>query len=176
MMEKRRWNSVRSYLCGDELLNSVLAEEDSTFRSSDATTVTLTQFNSVLAEKDSASFKSSEPAGSQLNSVLEGDDDSLSVKSSEATVTQPITEDFDDIKAGIPGEETEQDIRVQSLNSASKVMKEEQAATIIQSAFRGFLVITLSKNTEIYYVIFLAVKCFNKEHRLQGLVIFSNGY
>ncbi|PON56090.1 IQ motif, EF-hand binding site [Trema orientale] len=137
-MEKRRWNSVRSYLCGDELLNSVLAEEDSaSFRSFEATTVT--QLSSVLAEKDSASVKNSETTVSQLNSTLEADDDLGSVKSSEATVTQPLAEDFAAIEAGSQGEDSKQDIQVQTLDSASKFRKEEHAATTIQSAFRGFL-------------------------------------
>jgi hypothetical protein len=78
--ERKRWVSVRAYLCGDE-------------------------FNSVLAEEDSAS-----------------------VKSSEATVTQPMLEDLT-AKVVIQNEETKEDI-----------LSEENAAIIIQSAFRGFLV------------------------------------
>ncbi|KAE8075590.1 hypothetical protein FH972_014287 [Carpinus fangiana] len=77
--ERKRWGSVRAYLCGDE-------------------------FNSVLAEEDSAS-----------------------VKSSEATVTQPMLEDLT-AKVVIQNEETKEDI-----------LSEENAAIIIQSAFRGFL-------------------------------------
>ncbi|XP_031262109.1 protein IQ-DOMAIN 1 isoform X2 [Pistacia vera] len=84
MAEKRKWSSVRSYLCGDE-------------------------FNSVLAEEDSAS-----------------------VKSSEATVTQPILEDFTD-----KGETHSEDSK-EKHNSISKLFHKEDAAIIIQTAFRGF--------------------------------------
>lgn len=86
MAEKRRWSSVRSYLCSDE-------------------------FNSVLAEEDSAS-----------------------VKSSEATVAQPIQEDFTD-KGELQSEDTKE-----KHNSISKLFHEEDAAIIIQTAFRCFLV------------------------------------
>uniref|UniRef100_A0A803QR65 Protein IQ-DOMAIN 1 n=1 Tax=Cannabis sativa TaxID=3483 RepID=A0A803QR65_CANSA len=152
MMEKRRWNSVRSYLCGDELLNSVIAEDDyGSFRSSGASTTTFTQHNSVIAEKDSASHNSSEATVSQLTSVLEGDNDSCSVKSSEATVTQPLRDKCVAISAGIQREETKQDVQAQSLDSASvsKVLKEEQAATMIQSAFRGFMARCPREGTEL---------------------------
>ncbi|CAN6574177.1 unnamed protein product [Malus baccata var. baccata] len=68
--ERKRWSSVRWYLCGDE-------------------------YNSVTAENDSASVKSSvATATTQFNSVLAvADEDSSSVRSSEATVTQPMPED-----------------------------------------------------------------------------------
>lgn len=85
-MEKRKWRAVRLYVCGEE-------------------------FNSVLAEEDSAS-----------------------VKSSEATVTQPIVEDLTD-KGDIQSVETKE-----KHNSMSKLFHEEDAAIIIQSAFRRFLV------------------------------------
>ncbi|KAL5798013.1 hypothetical protein ACOSQ2_002833 [Xanthoceras sorbifolium] len=85
VMEKRKWSSVRSYLCGDE-------------------------FNSVLAEEDSAS-----------------------VKSSEATVTQPVLGDFTD-KGDIQSEEIKE-----KHNSIFKLFHEEDAAIIIQTAFRAFL-------------------------------------
>lgn len=78
--DKRRWSVVRSYLCGDE-------------------------FNSVLAEEDSAS-----------------------IKSSEATVTQPVLED-------IPKEDRVEEKH----NSTSKLFQQEDAAIIIQSAFRKYL-------------------------------------
>lgn len=117
MTEKRRWkNSVRSYLCGDEH-RSVLSEDDSASLSEN----TVTPLNSVLAEKDSDSVMSFEAIIPELNSVLE-EEESGSVRSSEATVTQPMEEDY--------------------VQLASKYIKREQAAIIIQSAFRGFLVIT----------------------------------
>lgn len=90
--ENRRWISVKSYLCGNE-------------------------FNSVLAEEDSAS-----------------------VKSSEVTVTQSIQEDFlNDTKS----EETVENVKDKRTNSNSKSLNEEQAAIIIQSAYRNFLVSSL---------------------------------
>lgn len=85
VVEKRKWRAVRLYVCGEE-------------------------FNSVLAEEDSAS-----------------------VKSSEATVTQPIVEDLTD-KGDIQSVETKE-----KRNSMSKLFHEEDAAIIIQSAFRRFL-------------------------------------
>lgn len=85
MAEKRKWR-VRSYLCGDE-------------------------FNSVIAEEDSAS-----------------------VKSSEATVTQPVRGDLTD-KGDDQNEETKE-----KHNSISKLFHEEDAAIVIQTAFRAFLV------------------------------------
>ncbi|KAL6136994.1 hypothetical protein ACLB2K_062289 [Fragaria x ananassa] len=99
MTERRRWSSVRlrSYLCGDE-------------------------FNSVVADKDSASVKTYEANISQLNSVLV-EVDSCSADSSEATVTQPLQDHIED----------KEDMHIYN------TMSEEQAAIIIQSAFRGFL-------------------------------------
>lgn len=127
MMERKRWNSVRSYLCGDE-------------------------FNSVLAEEDTASVKSSGVTVTQLNSVIE-EEESSSVRSSEATVTQPIAEDLA-AKEGIQGEETKEDVQTPKLDSDSKLMQEERAAITIQSAFRGLLVISQClKNTRIYFLI-----------------------
>lgn len=89
--ENKRWVSVRSYLCGDE-------------------------FNSVLAEEDSAS-----------------------VKSSEATVTQPIHEDLSD-KGEAKSEETVENITEKRPNPNTKLLNEEEAAILIQSAYRGLLV------------------------------------
>ncbi|KAF8409647.1 hypothetical protein HHK36_005725 [Tetracentron sinense] len=89
-VDKRRWSSVRSYLCGDE-------------------------FNSVLAE-----------------------DNSASVRSSEATVTQPMLEELRD-QVEIQGKEKEEQIPEQNQNSSTKLLSEEDAAIVIQSAFRGSL-------------------------------------
>lgn len=123
MTERRRWSSVRSYLCGDE-------------------------YNSVRAENDSASVKSSVATSTQINSVLV-EDDSSSAKSSEATVTKPMPEDLMD-KHGIKREVAKEDIEVAKKKcSVSKTMSEDQAATIIQSAFRGFLVILRHQITSI---------------------------
>ena len=91
MTDKKRWSSVRSYLCGDEF-NSVLAEEDST-----------------------------------------------SVKSSEATVTQPIPGGLKD-QGENQSDETKPNIPEEKHNSISKLFHKEDAAMVIQSAFRHFLV------------------------------------
>ncbi|KAK8694276.1 hypothetical protein V6N13_071830 [Hibiscus sabdariffa] len=88
--DKKRWGSVRSYLCGDE-------------------------FDSVVAEEDSSS-----------------------VKSSEATVTQPIPEGSRDLLEN-QREETEPNKPDEKHNSISKLFHEEDAAMVIQSAFRRFL-------------------------------------
>ncbi|KDP30841.1 hypothetical protein JCGZ_13784 [Jatropha curcas] len=84
--DKRRWISVRSYLCGDE-------------------------FNSVLAEEDSAS-----------------------VKSSEATVTQPLMEDWTSRV-----DSSREDVSEEKYNSTSNLFRQEDAAIIIQTAFKKFL-------------------------------------
>lgn len=89
------------------------------------------EFKSVVADKDSASVRSFEASVSQLNSVLV-EVDSCSAESSEATVTQPLQEDLTDKK----------DMHVYN------TMSEEQAAIIIQSAFRGFLVKFIVRNSE----------------------------
>lgn len=124
MIERKRWNSVRSYLCGDE-------------------------FNSLLAEEDSASIKSSEATIKQFTSIVE-EDDSSSIKSSEATVTQPIAENSA-AKDGVCGQKAKEDIHLGKLKSTSTtIMHEEQAAIVIQSAFRGFLVLTLSENSNLH--------------------------
>lgn len=97
MVDKRRWSSVRSYLCGDE-------------------------FNSVLAEEDSAS-----------------------VRSSEATVTQPIPDELTD-EGDLQSKEAK---KQQKQNSASNFFSEEEAAIVIQSAFRGFLARRRNEGTKV---------------------------
>lgn len=98
-MEKKRWKtSVKSYLCGDELFDSVLAEEDS-----------------------------------------------ASVKSSEATVTQTFPEDGQSTDYTQSHDTTKYDHSDQDHNSlSSKSLDEDAAAAIIQSAYRGFKVISIS--------------------------------
>ncbi|XP_010270107.1 PREDICTED: protein IQ-DOMAIN 1-like [Nelumbo nucifera] len=88
-VDKRRWSSVRSYLCGDE-------------------------FNSVQAEEDSAS-----------------------IRSSEATVTQPVAEDLKETAETQSG--TKEEVTNEKKNSPAKVLSKEDAAILIQSAFRRFL-------------------------------------
>ncbi|XP_030539780.1 protein IQ-DOMAIN 33 isoform X2 [Rhodamnia argentea] len=85
--ERRRWSVVRSYLCGDE-------------------------FNSVLAEEDSAS-----------------------VKSYGATTSPPSVETEPDVESN-GGKES---LSGKRRNSMSRLFHEDDAAIIIQSAFRRFL-------------------------------------
>jgi len=101
--ENRRWLSVRSYLCGGE-------------------------FNSVLAENDSAS-----------------------VKSTELTVSQSILEDLND-KGDTDSEETVENVTQKRPNSDSKSLTEEEAAILIQSAYRGFLVNSPNFITSIFFL------------------------
>ncbi|MED6210463.1 hypothetical protein PIB30_064339 [Stylosanthes scabra] len=96
--ENRRWGSVRSYLCGNE-------------------------FNSVVAEEDSASLKSSEVTVSQAI-IQESLSDREDAKSEE-TVENVIEE------------EEEEEERPNS--SSSTFLSEEEAAIRIQSAYRSFL-------------------------------------
>ncbi|KAK2979012.1 hypothetical protein RJ640_013646 [Escallonia rubra] len=113
-VERRRWSSVRSYLCGDE-------------------------FNSVLAEEDSASFRSSKATISQpeFSSVFE-EEDSVSVRSSEATVTQPIIEKLLD-RGDVPIKENKEETQEEKQNCTSQLFRKDDAASVIQSAFRNFL-------------------------------------
>ncbi|MBA0802817.1 hypothetical protein Gohar_013087 [Gossypium harknessii] len=97
--DKKRWSSVRSYLCGDE-------------------------FNSVVAEEDSCS-----------------------VKSSEATVTQPIPQGLRDQPENQSDDETKPNMPEETHNSISKLFHAEDAAIVIQSAFRQFL--ARRRDTEI---------------------------
>ncbi|KAL5700129.1 hypothetical protein ACHQM5_025616 [Ranunculus cassubicifolius] len=84
-VDKRRWSSVRSYLCGDE-------------------------FNSVLADADSASIRSSEPATAEhVADEEEYEDSQGEPKHVESSNITPSNE-------------------------------EENAAIVIQFAFRSFLV------------------------------------
>lgn len=94
-------------------------------------------FGSVIAIEDSASVKRLE------------DDDSVSVKSSEATVTQPIQEEKSKVLSHYVKEEdndnqseaTETHIpKRHQTTPISKLFLEEDAAVIIQSAFRSYLV------------------------------------
>ncbi|EOA16585.1 hypothetical protein CARUB_v10004750mg [Capsella rubella] len=152
--EKKRWSSVRSYLCGDEF-NSVLAVDDSgSMKDSDALITTMSQrlssdcgmpFGSVIAIEDSASVKHLE------------DDDFVSVKSSEATVTQPFEEEKSKVLSHYVKEEdvdnqseaTETHIpKKHQTTPISKLFLEEDAAVIIQSAFRSYMAIRRSKAEE----------------------------
>ncbi|CAK9133406.1 unnamed protein product [Ilex paraguariensis] len=110
--EKRRWSSVRSYLCGDEL-NSAIAEEDSASVRSTRAATTQPELSSVLLEEDTAS-----------------------ANNSEATVTQPIIENFTE-KGEIQSKETNEETQEERQNSTAKLFRKDDAAIVIQSAFRG---------------------------------------
>ncbi|KAI4305716.1 hypothetical protein L6164_029066 [Bauhinia variegata] len=69
--------------------------------------------------------------GDEFKSVL-AEEDSASVKSSEATVTQPIQEDLAE-KGENKSEETVENV------TETKLLNEEEAAVIIQTAYRAFL-------------------------------------
>ncbi|KAJ0235820.1 IQ-domain 33 [Hirschfeldia incana] len=139
--EKKRWSSVRSYLCGDEF-NSVLAVDDSgSLKDSLDPLLTIPQqlssepSDSVLAIQDSASVK--------LQHLGEEDEDSVSGKNSEVSVTQPLH------KEDQQSEATETHIpKRHQTTLIAKLFLEEDAAVIIQSAFRSYLAKRGSKEVE----------------------------
>ncbi|TKY56955.1 IQ-DOMAIN 1 [Spatholobus suberectus] len=75
--------------------------------------------------------------GDEFNSVL-ADKDSDSVECSGVTVTQSVQEDLND-KGDTESEETVENVTQKRPNSKSKSLNEEEAAILIQSGFRGFL-------------------------------------
>ncbi|KAG6408402.1 hypothetical protein SASPL_131413 [Salvia splendens] len=102
--EKRKWSSsVRSYLCGEE--HSSLEDSAST-----------------VAETEYASFRSNVATDNTRGSRPE--EDTASVRSSEATVNQPEP-GYDNTK--------------EKENSTYKLFQQEDAAFIIQSAFRNVM-------------------------------------
>ncbi|ERN01666.1 hypothetical protein AMTRI_Chr10g4630 [Amborella trichopoda] len=127
-VDKSKWSLVRSYLCGDD-------------------------FNSVLAEEDTESIRSSEPTVTQLvteeGSEIEQSQiqRSESIKSSEATVTQPVIEpsDTEQSHAHVSEEECED---LMKEKSAIEGLKKEKAALVIQAAFRGFLTTRQQRETK----------------------------
>ncbi|KAL1557231.1 protein IQ-DOMAIN 33 isoform X2 [Salvia divinorum] len=103
--EKRKWSSsVRSYLCGEEHSS----RED---------------FASTVAETDYTSFRSN-VATDKSTRGSRPEEDTASVRSSEATVNQPAPS-YDNTK--------------EKQNSTYKLFQQEDAAFIIQSAFRNFM-------------------------------------
>ncbi|KAM7275125.1 hypothetical protein ACFE04_016991 [Oxalis oulophora] len=88
---RKRWSSVRSYLCGHE-------------------------FNSVNAEVDSAS-----------------------VNGSEASITQPLREQLIEKDNNKESESIKENVPNSEKKSISTLFHEENAAIIIQSAFRDYL-------------------------------------
>ncbi|XP_020206521.1 protein IQ-DOMAIN 1 [Cajanus cajan] len=75
--------------------------------------------------------------GDEFNSVL-AEKDIDSVKSFEVTVSQSVQEDLND-KGDTESEETVENVTQKRPNSNSKQLNEEEAAILIQSAYRGFL-------------------------------------
>ncbi|XVF81529.1 hypothetical protein PTKIN_Ptkin15bG0162500 [Pterospermum kingtungense] len=106
---------------------------------------TNTARNKVIDKKRWRSSVRSYLCGDEFNSVL-AEEDSASVKSSEATVTQPISEGLGDHGEN-QIEETKPNTPEAKHNSISKLFHEEDAAMVIQSAFRHFL--ARRRNTEI---------------------------
>lgn len=111
---------MRSYLCGDEL-SSVLAAEDSA-----------SARNSTVDEAEFSSFRSNVATNTSTEtkdvSTVYAEEDTASVRSSEATVNQPLPV------------ASELDNRKQKQNSTYKLFQQEDAALIIQSAFKNFMV------------------------------------
>lgn len=89
--------------------------------------------------------------GNEFNSVL-AEEDSASFKSSEVTVTQIIQEDLND-EGDTKSEETvENVIHHERKNSFSKSLNEEDAAVIIQLAYRSFKVSLLNTNYFNFFI------------------------
>ncbi|KAL8238108.1 hypothetical protein R6Q59_019189 [Mikania micrantha] len=115
-VERKRWASVRSYLCGDEF-SSVLAEEDFESRRSSKASV-----NSVLIDQDYPNSATTSKATVFSSRI---DDDSTSVKGSEATVTKPVSD--------------QNSSETLEFDDQNKLASENEAAIVIQLAFRKFL-------------------------------------
>lgn len=86
--------------------------------------------------------------GEEFNSVI-AEEDSASVKSSEATVTQPIPPDELEAEGDFQSKEAKEQQQIQ--NSSSNFCSKEEAAIVIQSAFRAFLVNPHSQNTQFLH-------------------------
>ncbi|KAF7145041.1 hypothetical protein RHSIM_Rhsim04G0046300 [Rhododendron simsii] len=112
-VEKRRWrSSVRSYLCGDE-------------------------YNSVMAEEDSASVKSSEVTFSKpIQESSEGTITQTAVEESDGTVMQPLPEEFN--HTGEIQSQVEK-LPEEKRKGMAKQFRQEDAAITIQTAFRAYL-------------------------------------
>ncbi|KAJ9560861.1 hypothetical protein OSB04_006021 [Centaurea solstitialis] len=116
-VERKRWASVRSYLCGDEFgFNSVLAEEDSASRRSSKAV--------LIGDYDSSSPRSSKATVFSSRIDDEG---------SEATVTQPLSDDSNETPEA---------------EEKTNLASEHDAAVIIQSAFRRFLISRRNKRVD----------------------------
>ncbi|GAB4825222.1 hypothetical protein Ancab_008097 [Ancistrocladus abbreviatus] len=113
--------------------------------------------NNVL-ERRRWSFMKAYLCGDEFNSV-NAEVDSASVHSSEATVTQLLKEESPG-SGDIQSNDTTDDHLEKEQNPELRRLREEAAAVIIQSAFRGFKVRNHNKGTEemSMNVEFLAVK------------------
>ncbi|KAL0432913.1 UNVERIFIED_CONTAM: hypothetical protein Slati_2625600 [Sesamum latifolium] len=119
--DKKKWStSVRSYLCGDEHNSALAADDSGSVRSSTVAEVDLASFRS-----NRATNISSTGGGADVASVY-ADEDTASVRSSEATVNQPLHVDSKD------------EDRKERQNSTYRLFLQEDAALIIQAAFRSF--------------------------------------
>ncbi|KAK4381072.1 hypothetical protein Sango_3004100 [Sesamum angolense] len=119
--EKKKWSSsVRSYLCGDEHNSALAADDSGSVRSSTVAEVDLASFRS-----NRATNISSISGGGDVTSVY-ADEDTTSMRSSEATVNQPLHGDSKD------------EDRKEKQNSTYRLFRQEDAALIIQAAFRSF--------------------------------------
>ncbi|KAL3835085.1 hypothetical protein ACJIZ3_009821 [Penstemon smallii] len=115
--ERKKWSiSVRSYLCGDENNNSSFAADE------DSVSVNLANPNS--------SFRSNMATNYSTCTNAEDQEDSAS----EATVNQPALHEEDNNSK----DHDEIYRRNQKDNSTCKLFKQEDAAVIIQTAFRSF--------------------------------------
>ncbi|GKV30775.1 hypothetical protein SLEP1_g39555 [Rubroshorea leprosula] len=104
--------------------------------------------------------------GEEFYSVV-AEEHSASVQSSEATVTQPLSEPLME-KGDIQSEASQQNIPKGKQGSISDLYHEEDAAIVIQSAFRRFL--TKCRNIEE-----IKSKDGNKEPFVEGTGIPSRG-
>lgn len=111
---KKRFRAVRSYLCGDKLINSVVAEEDS-------------------ASIKSLEFTISHPISDSFGTTTVNIEPET--ENSEITVAQPVKAVFDDENEIQSNENS----KMENRNSTATFFCQENAALIIQSAFRGFL-------------------------------------
>ncbi|KAL0290904.1 UNVERIFIED_CONTAM: hypothetical protein Sangu_2554700 [Sesamum angustifolium] len=119
--ERKKWSSsVRSYLCGDEHNSALAADDSGSVRSSTVAEVDLASFRS-----NRATNISSISGGGDVTSVY-ADEDTTSMRSSEATVNQPLHGDSKD------------EDRKEKQNSTYRLFRQEDAALIIQAAFRSF--------------------------------------
>lgn len=146
---------MKSYLCGDEW-NSIVAEKDS---DSSSVSVSVSAVQQQQLEFTSSGSIWGSKTGTRLSDDYDDDGDfelcsnysgdeeddeddkdedgGDSIKSSEATVTQPMNI----VLLVCGGEGTDMNrVRSEKPNSTLKLFQQEDAAIIIQSAFRKYLV------------------------------------